>query len=262
MGNRLQGKVALITGGSRGIGEAIARRFGPEGAAVMIADVEPEGGKQLAAELGDHARFVALDVTDPDQWESAVAETLRTFGRLDILVNNAGIGGLTPLDGLDYDTHRRIIDVNLNGVLLGMRAARAALAATGNGSIVNISSVDGIGGVRGMSSYVASKFAVRGMSRSAAQELGRFGIRVNSVHPGMIGTPAMLRAMASGGPLSAASVNNLMSMQPISRLGKPEEVANVALFLASDEASYCTGSEFIVDGGHTAGPWREPLPER
>jgi 3alpha(or 20beta)-hydroxysteroid dehydrogenase len=261
MGSRLEGKVALVTGGASGIGEAIVRRFAFEGAAVVIADIALDGGKQLAAELGDRARFIPLDVTDQEQWKTAVAETLASFGRLDILVNDAGIGGLTPLDGLNYDMHRRIIDINLNGVILGMSTARSALAANGNGSIVNISSVDGIGGVRGMSSYVASKFAVRGMSKSAAQELGRSGIRVNSVHPGMIGTPPMLRSMNSaGGQLNAAAVNHLMSMQPISRLGTPEEVANLALFLASDEASYCTGAEFIVDGGHTAGPWREPLP--
>jgi len=260
MGDRLRGKVAVVTGGSRGIGEAIARRFAAEEAAVVIADIEPDGGTRLAKELGDRTRFVALDVTDPGQWASLVSETVTAFGGLDVLVNNAGVGGLTPLEGFDYEAHRRIIDTNLNGVVLGMSSARAALAAKGNGSIVNISSVDGIGGVRGMASYVASKFAVRGMSRSAAQELGEAGIRVNSVHPGMIATPAMLRAMASDGALSKAAVDHLMSRQPISRLGTPEEVANVVLFLASDEASYCTGTEFIVDGGHTAGPWRAPLP--
>jgi 3alpha(or 20beta)-hydroxysteroid dehydrogenase len=259
MADRLQGKVALVTGAASGIGEAIARRFAAEGGSVVVSDVDP-AGKDVAAEIGDRARFVPLDVSDQEQWRSAVADALNAFGKLDVLVNNAGIGGLTRLDDLDFDQHRRIVDINLNGVILGMSTAHAALADTGSASIINISSIDGIGGVRGMSSYVATKFAVRGMSRSAAQELGRFGIRVNSIHPGMIATPPMVKAMEDGAQLGAIHVNELMGMQPIPRLGTPEEVANVALFLASDEASYCTGTEFIVDGGHTAGPWRQPLP--
>jgi 3alpha(or 20beta)-hydroxysteroid dehydrogenase len=249
----VQGKVALITGAARGQGEAEARRFVAEGASVMLTDVHD--GTAVAGELGDAAAFHPLDVTDPVQWERAVAATVVRFGRLDVLINNAGIGVVGALDGLDVATHQRVIDVNLNGVYHGMRAVAAPMAAGGGGAIVNISSIDGLVGVLGMTSYSASKFAVTGMTRSAAIELGPRGIRVNSIHPGVINSPMVQQA----GPEIRAKLDRLMAMQPIARMGEPEEVAALALFLASDEAAYITGAQVVIDGGHLAGPWRPPL---
>ena len=252
MSDRLAGKVALVTGAAQGIGEAIARRFAHEGARVVVSDVLDAPGRKLAAELGGGATYAHLDVTRPEQW-SAVVETLRASGGIDVLVNNAGIG-LPPvaLAATPVEEHRRIQGVNSDGVFYGMRAVADAMKAAGRGAIVNISSIDGIVGVAGLTSYVASKFAVRGMTRSAALELGRFGIRVNSIHPGFIDTPMLRGASAE----LSASLQTLLDQQPIPRLGPPDEIASLALFLASDESSYCTGAEFVIDGGHTAGPYR------
>jgi 3alpha(or 20beta)-hydroxysteroid dehydrogenase len=255
MGDRLSGKLALVTGAAKGMGEAAARRFVLEGARVIVTDIDHDAGRALCAELGDSATYAPLDVSDPEQWTSAVELAMRAFGAIDILVNNAGFGLRGAFDEVALEAHHRLTDVNQHGVFYGMRAVKPVMAARRAGSIVNISSIDGIAGVRGMLSYVATKFAVRGMTRAAAIELGPLGIRVNSIHPGVIDTP-LVRA---GSPESHARLERLMKMQPIARMGRPEEVANVALFLASDEASYCTGAEFVVDGGHLAGPWREPL---
>jgi 3alpha(or 20beta)-hydroxysteroid dehydrogenase len=253
VGTRLDGKVALISGGARGQGEAEARLFAAEGAKVVIGDVRELEGEALAEELGGNALFQVLDVRSPEQWDRAVATAVERFGGLHVLVNNAGIGAVGTLEGMDLEDHARIIDVNLNGVFYGMRCAKQALVASGNGSIVNISSIDGLAGMLGMTSYVASKFAVTGMTKSAAIELGPFGIRVNSVHPGVIDTPML------GGPDSPARprLERLMQLQPIRRMGLPGEVASVVLFLASDESSYVTGAAIPVDGGHLAGPFRE-----
>ena len=253
MSGRLEGKVALITGSARGQGEAEARRFVAEGAKVAITDRRGVLGGQLAAELGSDTFYQQLDVTLEDHWDAAVAATVERFGKLDILVNNAGIGAFGTLEGLDLKTHHEMIDVNLHGVYLGMRAAKAALVATGNGAIVNISSIDGIVGVLGMTSYAGSKFAVTGMTRSAAIELGPLGVRVNSIHPGVINSPMVQEAP----PETRARLDRLMDMQPIKRMGEPHEIASLALFLASDEASYITGAQFVIDGGHLAGPWRD-----
>jgi 3alpha(or 20beta)-hydroxysteroid dehydrogenase len=253
VGTRLDGKIALISGGARGQGEAEARLFAAEGAKVVIGDVRELEGEALAEELGGNALFQVLDVRSPEQWDRAVATAVERFGGLHVLVNNAGIGAVGTLEGMDLEEHARIIDVNLNGVFYGMRCAKQALVASGNGSIVNISSIDGLAGMLGMTSYVASKFAVTGMTKSAAIELGPFGIRVNSVHPGVIDTPML------GGPDSPARprLERLMQLQPIRRMGLPGEVASVVLFLASDESSYVTGAAIPVDGGHLAGPFRE-----
>ena len=257
MSGRLDGKVALITGSARGQGEAEARRFVAEGAKVAITDLRDVLGEQLAAELGPDTFYQQLDVTREDDWDAAVAATVERFGKLDILVNNAGIGAFGTLEGLDLKTHHEMIDINLHGVYLGMRAAKAALVATGNGAIVNISSIDGIVGVLGMTSYSGSKFAVTGMTRSAAIELGPLGVRVNSIHPGVINSPMVQEAPAE----TRARLDRLMDMQPIRRMGEPDEIASLALFLASDEASYITGAQFVIDGGHLAGPWRDSFEE-
>ncbi len=255
MGDRLSGKVALVTGAARGQGEAEARRFVAEGATVLLTDVADEAGTAVAADLGAAAAYEHLDVTDPRQWETVVDAVVARWGRLDILVNNAGIGVLAPLDGLAPEEHQRVVDVNLNGVYYGMRAAVGPMRANHSGAIVNVSSIDGLVGVLGMTSYSATKFAVTGMTRSAAIELGPAGIRVNSVHPGVINSPMVQEAPAE----IHAKLDALMAMQPIARMGEPAEVAALVLFLASDEAAYITGAQFVIDGGHLAGPWRPPL---
>jgi 3alpha(or 20beta)-hydroxysteroid dehydrogenase len=250
---RLDGKVALISGSSRGMGASEARLFHAEGACVVVSDVSDAGGEALAAELGDRAMYVHLDVTRAADWAAAVAATEARFGKLDVLVNNAGIG-VSPhsiLHTTDED-HHALMDINFNGTWRGIQAAAPAMARAGGGSIVNISSIDGISGVAGMASYTASKFAVTGMTKSAALELGRLGIRVNSVHPGIIRTTMLDQAT----PEVMARLNTYVEPQPIPRMGRPEEVAQVVLFLASDESSYVTGTGIVVDGGHLAGPAR------
>ena len=248
---RLDGKVALISGGARGMGNAEARLFAREGARVVIGDVAAADGAALAADIGDAARFVNLDVTAYDQWESAVAETLAAFGRLDILVNNAGIVIPSPMRDLSLEDYQKVIDVNQTGVFLGMKAAAPAMERSGGGSIINISSIDGMIGMDLVFSYVASKFAVRGMTRVAALELAPIGIRVNSVHPGFVHTRL-------GNPDDIPEIRELLDdysrrRVPLGRTGEPEDIANLVLFLASDEAGYITGSEFVADGGILAG---------
>ncbi len=254
MTGRLDGKVALITGAGRGQGEAEARLFASEGARVAVTDVLVEEGEAVAASLGPSALYHHLDVTSETSWARAVDAVVAAWGRLDVLVNNAGIG--TPPRGIeleDADDHRRVVDTNLNGVYLGMRAVVAVMARQRSGSIVNISSIDGLVGVGGMTTYAATKFAVTGMTRSAALELGRRGIRVNSVHPGVIETPLVQTAPQ----VVLDRLQRVLDRQPIPRMGTPREVANLVLFLASDESSYCTGAQFVIDGGHLAGPYRE-----
>jgi 3alpha(or 20beta)-hydroxysteroid dehydrogenase len=243
---RLDGKVALITGAARGMGAATARLFVAEGARVVLADVLPEV-KDVAAELGEAAHGLTLDVTDEAAWRDAVAETESRFGALHVLVNNAGILLMNELGNTSTDEYRRVMDVNALGVFLGMREAAPAITRAGGGAIVNLSSVEGLGGARFVIPYTASKFAVRGMSKAAAIELARDGIRVNSVHPGGIDTP-MVRHFAPDDDM-IAFVGKQVAMR---RTGKPEEVAEAVAFLASDAASYITGAELVVDGGATA----------
>ncbi len=253
MSSRLEGKVALVTGAARGQGEAIARLFVAEGARVLVTDVLAEGAA-VAHELGDAAAWAPLDVTDQGAWQAAVQACVNHFGRLDILVNNAGIGiPPVPIEEETVEGHHRILDVNLTGVWLGMRAVIPQMTAQHAGSIVNTSSIDGLAGTAGMASYAASKFAVTGLTRTTALEVGRHGIRVNSVHPGVIDTPMLDAAPAE----VRAKLDRMMARQPIARTGTAREVALAVLFLASDEASYCTGAALPVDGGHLAGPYRE-----
>lgn len=254
---RLSGKVALVTGGAQGIGEGIARVFAEHGAVVIVTDIQDERGERLAAELGEAASFLHLDVCDPAGWERAVAAIIEAHGRLDILVNNAGGGIGGPIERTSLEDHHRIMDLNVNAVWIGIRAVVPVMAAGGGGSIVNISSIDGLVGVPHLSTYVSTKFAVTGMTRSLALELGDRNIKVNSVHPGIIATP--LVGMATGA--AKERLERSIARQPIRRMGQPREIGHAALFFASDESAYCTGASLVVDGGHIAGPYREPLGE-
>jgi 3alpha(or 20beta)-hydroxysteroid dehydrogenase len=244
---RLAGKVALVTGGAQGIGEAIARKLAEHGAAVVIGDIQHAKGEAVAREVG--GRFLRLDVTDPDSWAAVIAQ----IGGIDVLVNNAGDGCGGPIETTPVADHLKVVDLNLNGVWLGVRAVVPAMAARGGGSIVNISSIDGLAGISHLSSYVGTKFAVTGMTKAWALELGDRGIRVNSVHPGIVDT-IRDRGMPAA---QMERMNKAIARQPIKRMAKAEEVANAVLFFASDESSYCTGSQLLVDGGHLAGPYRD-----
>ena len=245
---RLDGKVALITGGSRGQGAAEGALFVAEGGRVVLADVRDELGEALAAELGEAAVYQHLDVRSEADWEAAVATAVERFGRLDILINNAGIVHAQPLEEMSRETYMEVIEINQVGVFLGMRAVTPAMRDSGGGSIVNISSNAGLEGVSGVIGYVASKWAVRGMTKTAALELGQYGIRVNSVHPGGVDTP-----MLEQDDFEVVDQNAVFAAQPIPRIGQPEEIAKMVLFLASDDSSYSTGAEFLADGGMMAG---------
>ncbi|WP_026452978.1 glucose 1-dehydrogenase [Saccharomonospora iraqiensis] len=244
---RLSGKVALITGAARGQGAAAARRFVDEGARVMVTDVTDDEGKDLAAGLGDAAGYEHLDVTDEAQWSAVVARTVAEFGSLDVLVNNAGLLHFAELEHTALADYERIVRVNQTGTFLGMRSVVEPMTAAGGGSIVNVSSVEGLAGMPLVSAYTASKFAIRGMTKVAALELGDKGIRVNSIHPGMIDTDMVRTAL--GGDVDASPAVVRLALK---RMGRPEEIAAMAAFLACDDSSYCTGGEFPVDGGATA----------
>lgn len=255
---RLDGKVAIVTGGARGQGAAEARRFAQEGAKVLLTDVlEEEGEKTAAAICADHGDGVAVfstqDVTSEAQWEATVAQAVERFGGVHVLVNNAGIATGAPLAMTQLDEYLNVIMVNQVGVFLGMKSVVPAISTSIQrdglgGSIINISSVDGMVGMAFTIPYVASKWAVRGMTKTAALELGMFGIRVNSIHPGGIDTAMLEPAVDMG-----IDLKETFSRVPLARIGTSEDVANLALFLASDESSYCTGSEFVIDGGLIAG---------
>lgn len=236
---RVQDKVAIITGGARGIGAAHARILIAEGAKVVIGDLLDAQGAALATELGANAAYVHLDVTKVDDWQAAVAFAVKTFGGLNILINNAGIASAAPITEFKLEVWHKTLDINLTGTFLGLQTAIPAMSK--GGSIINISSVEGLRGSAGLHAYVASKFAVRGLTKSVALEVAHLGIRVNSIHPGLIETD-----MTKNIPASALQI-------PMGRSAKPDEVAKLMLFLASDESSYSTGAEFVIDGGLTMG---------
>lgn len=243
--NRLQDKIILITGGARGQGALEARLFTEEGASVVITDVDHAEGERLAAEL-PRAVYLPLDVSDEANWASVVDSVIAKFGRLDVLVNNAGIYNRSDIVDTSVEAYTKIFQINQLGVFLGMRAVIPHMKKDG-GSIVNISSVAGMIGSAGAIAYTSSKWAVRGMTKTAALELAEFNIRVNSVHPGLIDTD-MVRVGV--GPDRAAKITAEI---PMKRVGTVAEAAWLVLYLASDESTYCTGSEFVVDGGHVAG---------
>jgi 3alpha(or 20beta)-hydroxysteroid dehydrogenase len=243
---RLDGKVALISGGARGMGEQEARLFAAEGARVVITDVLDDDGKQTAADIGAAATYHHHDVTRETDWTSVVDAVLAEHGQIDVLINNAGIFRFGATTTTTEDEYRQIIDVNQIGVFLGMKSVLPHMIERRSGSVINISSVAGLTGSPGMIAYGASKWAVRGMTKGAAKEVAAFGVRVNSIHPGIIDTPM-------GQQFDEAGVMQIVLQQvPVGRQAEAVEVARLALYLASDDSIYSTGSEFVVDGGMTA----------
>ena len=245
---RLDGKVAIITGASQGMGEAHAKMFVAEGAKVILTDLNAEAGEALAASLGDDALFVTHDVAVADQWDAVLAAGEAKFGKVNVLINNAGIiGAIAATVELSEPDYQKVYEVNQLGTYLGMKAVIPSMIESGGGSIVNISSIAGMFAVYGSPnlSYVASKFAVRGMSKQVAVEYGPKKIRCNSVHPGYILTPMMAAATDEGG-------GDALSMIPLNRLADPSEVSSLCVFLASDESAFITGQEHVIDGGMTA----------
>jgi NAD(P)-dependent dehydrogenase (short-subunit alcohol dehydrogenase family) len=248
MAERLKGKVALISGGARGQGAVEGKLFAREGAKVVLGDVLEEEGRRTAEEIraaGGEAVFVTLDVTKADDWQRAVDTAVSTYGKLDILVNNAGILQMEGLEDITPETWDRVMAVNATGVWLGMKAAVPALRRAGGGSIINISSISGLIGTGMQTAYQASKGAVRIMTKTAAMQYAKEGIRVNSVHPGPIDTP-----MTTG--LDREVWQMFLRSVPLKRAGTPEDVAYGVLYLASDESSFVTGAELVIDGGYTA----------
>lgn len=241
MAGRLTGKVALVSGGARGMGASHVQTMVAEGARVVFGDILDEEGMAVATELGDAVRYVHLDVTQPAHWTAAVDTAVASFGGLHVLVNNAGILNIGTVEDYALTEWQRILDVNLTGVFLGIRAAVKPMKQAGHGSIINISSIEGLAGTIASHGYTATKFAVRGLTKSTALELGPSGIRVNSIHPGLVRTP-----MTDWVPED-------LFQTALGRAAEPVEVSQLVVYLASDESSYSTGAEFVVDGGTVAG---------
>ena len=247
---RLDGKVALITGGARGMGANEAMLFAQEGAKVVICDVIEGEGRRVEAEIkenGGEALFLRLDVTDEEEWLSVIGTTIATYGKLDILVNNAGISAPSRVANATREEWERIMDVNATGVFLGTKYAIAEMRKSGGGSIINISSIFGLVGAESHPAYQASKGAVRLLTKAAAVQHAKDGIRVNSVHPGFIATPLTEPTLSD-----PVRLQDFLDRTPIGRVGQPEDVAYGVLYLASDESSFVTGSELVIDGGYTA----------
>jgi len=244
MSGSLEGKVALVTGAGRGIGAAIAERFHAAGARVVVSDIDPQTGAATAAALGAPARFLSLDVGEEEQWRAVIASIVANEGRLDVLVNNAGFYHKAPLVETAAEVATALFRVNQLGVLLGMKHAAAPMIAAGRGSIINLSSIGGLVGRPNSIAYGATKWAVRGMTKVAAAELAPHGVRVNSIHPGVIESE-MTRHFGEAGMKAA------LATIPANRIGQPRDIAEMALYLAGDGSSYSTGAEFVVDGGLT-----------
>jgi 3alpha(or 20beta)-hydroxysteroid dehydrogenase len=240
-GTRLRGKVALITGAARGMGASFAKAMVAQGASVMITDVRDDAGNQLARSLGNQAAYRRLDVTRRDDWKAAVEDTIRTFGKLNVLVNNAGVVNFASIEKNEAESWDKTLAVDLTGAYNGIKATVDALKHAAPASIINISSTAGMRGYRSLTAYSAAKFGLRGLTKSVALDLAAVKIRCNSVHPGPTDTPMM------DGHKDASS------QVAMKRLGKPDEIANLVVFLASDESSFSTGSEFVADGGELAG---------
>lgn len=241
---RLQGKVIIITGAAQGMGETHARLCIAEGAKVVLTDINSKKGDALAKELGANAIFIKHDVTSEENWAHVVKATQDKFGQIDVLVNNAGITTSKSILDTSLEDYRKIIEINQVSVFLGMKAVIPTMKAAKQGSIINISSINGL--VGGAIGYTDSKFAVRGMTKAVALECAAYGIRVNSIHPGVIATPMIMQGDTKD--VVAAFAKSI----PMKRVAQPEEVSGMVLFLASDDSSYSTGSEFIADGGLTA----------
>ena len=238
---RLADKVAIITGGAAGMGEAHVRRFIDEGAKVVLTDVNVEKGEALSEKLGENALFIEHDVTDEAGWEKVVATAEETFGPVNILVNNAGISPVLSLEHSSIEDYMNVVNINQVSVFLGMKYVVPSMKKADTGSIVNVSSINGMNG--GVVGYTDTKFAVRGMTKAAAKELAKYDIRVNSVHPGVINTPMVQESDAF------EQIQAMVGMIPLKRMAEPQEISQLVLFLASDDSSYSTGSEFIADGG-------------
>ena len=254
--NRLAGKVAIITGAARGMGAATARLFASEGARVVIADVLDAEGDSLAREIGQTSLFQHHDVADEESWQRVVREAIAHFGGVDVLVNNAGILLMKGLMDIQKQEFERVLAVNLVGTFLGIKTTAPQMIERGGGSIVNISSVDGMKGSNSTGAYSASKWGVRGLTKVAAMELGHRGVRVNSIHPGGVNTVMGVRP----GPEGLAMAQKFYQGIPLGRIGQPEEIARVTLFLASDESSYVCGAEIVVDGGMIVGQYYTSQP--
>ncbi len=253
--NRLENKVALVTGGARGLGASTVRLMATEGAKVVFGDVLDAEGEALARELGSDVAFVHMDVTEQADWDAAI-ERAQTFGPLNVLVNNAAVLHMAALSETTDEDYLRVFKINQFGTFIGIRSVIGPMKAAGAGSIINVSSIDGLHSSAGLSAYSSTKWAVRGLTKNAAIELGQYGIRVNSVHPG-----GMYTAMGGSEHISEENLNkSTYAKFPIPRVGQPEEVAQVILFLATDEASYSTGSEFVADGGWFTGMRNPNMP--
>lgn len=253
---RMGDKVVLVSGAGSGIGAAISQVLAEHGATVIVTDIDQAAGQEIVKSIGASASFMPLDVMDLAAWEATVAEVLKRHGKIDVLVNNAGGSACAGnIETTSLAAHEKTVDWSLNSAWMGARTVIGPMAEAGGGSIVNISSIDGIIGVNQLSSYVAAKFGVTGLTKALSIEFGDRNVRVNSVHPGITATVPVL---SSTGTI-AARQEKAIQRQPLKRMGKPRDIAHAVLFFASDESTYCTGTSLVVDGGQIAGPYRDPL---